>query len=47
MPGGLMNIASQGNSNVLFTGNPTKTFFKSTNRCPAIHFLDEPAFWLE
>lgn len=30
MPGGLMNIASQGNSNVLFTGNPTKTFFKST-----------------
>ena len=27
MPGGLMNIAADGNNNVFLTGNPTKTFF--------------------
>jgi len=30
MPGGLMNLASEGQQNILLTGNPTKTFFKST-----------------
>ena len=30
MGGGLMNIISQGNENVLFNGNPKKTFFKAT-----------------
>ena len=30
MPGGLMNIASYGNENIILTGNPTKTFFKAT-----------------
>lgn len=30
MPGGLLNIASEGNANVILTGNPTKTFFKVT-----------------
>ena len=28
MPGGLLNIISVGNANVMLTGNPTKTFFK-------------------
>jgi hypothetical protein len=27
MPGGLLNIISEGNNNVILTGNPTKTFF--------------------
>jgi hypothetical protein len=30
MPGGLLNIVSVGNGNVMLTGNPTKTFFKVT-----------------
>jgi hypothetical protein len=30
MPGGLLNISSEGNANVILTGNPTKTFFKVT-----------------
>ena len=30
MPGGLLNIVSVGNYNLLLTGNPTKTFFKVT-----------------
>jgi hypothetical protein len=30
MPGGLLNIISVGNNNVILTGNPTKTFFKVT-----------------
>jgi Major capsid protein N-terminus/Large eukaryotic DNA virus major capsid protein len=30
MAGGLMNLASEGQQNILLTGNPTKTFFKST-----------------
>ena len=30
MPGGLMNIASYGNENLILTGNPKKTFFKTT-----------------
>ena len=29
MAGGLLNIVSQGNNNVILTGNPTKTFFKA------------------
>lgn len=32
MPGGLMQIASTGDQNVMLTGNPTKSFFKSTYR---------------
>ena len=28
MPGGLLNIVSQGNLNVILNGNPSKTFFK-------------------
>jgi hypothetical protein len=28
MAGGLLNIVSVGNSNLILTGNPTKTFFK-------------------
>ena len=28
MAGGLLNIVSTGNNNVILTGNPTKTFFK-------------------
>ena len=28
MPGGLLNLVSEGNLNVFLTGNPTKTFFK-------------------
>ena len=30
MAGGLLNIISSGNANVMLTGNPTKTFFKAT-----------------
>jgi len=30
MPGGLMNLTSEGQQNIILTGNPTKTFFKST-----------------
>ena len=30
MGGGLLNIIAIGNQNILFTGNPKKTFFKST-----------------
>ena len=30
MPGGLMNLISQGSQNIILTGNPTKTFFKTT-----------------
>ena len=30
MAGGLLNLVSSGNQSVFLTGNPTKTFFKST-----------------
>ena len=30
MAGGLLNIISEGNNNVILTGNPSKTFFKVT-----------------
>jgi hypothetical protein len=30
MPGGLMQLVSQGQQNILLNGNPSKTFFKST-----------------
>ena len=30
MPGGLLNIISEGNNNVFLTGNPSKTFFNVT-----------------
>jgi hypothetical protein len=30
MPGGLLNIISEGNNSVILTGNPSKTFFKVT-----------------
>ncbi len=30
MPGGLMNLVSQGQQNVMLNGNPNKTFFKTT-----------------
>ena len=30
MPGGLLNLVSYGNQNVILNGNPTKTFFKCT-----------------
>ena len=30
MAGGLMNLVSEGQQNIILTGNPTKTFFKST-----------------
>jgi hypothetical protein len=29
MPGGLLNLVSYGNQNVILNGNPTKTFYKS------------------
>jgi len=29
MPGGLMNLVSEGQGNILLNGNPTKTFFKT------------------
>ena len=32
MPGGLMNLVSQGQQNIALNGNPSKTFFKSTYR---------------
>jgi hypothetical protein len=30
MPGGLLNLVSEGQQNVILNGNPSKTFFKST-----------------
>jgi hypothetical protein len=30
MPGGLLNLVSYGNQNVILNGNPTKTMFKTT-----------------
>ena len=30
MAGGLLNIVSEGNNNIILTGNPTKTFFNVT-----------------
>ena len=30
MAGGLLNLISEGNNNVILTGNPTKTFFNVT-----------------
>uniref|UniRef100_A0A6C0FDQ7 Major capsid protein N-terminal domain-containing protein n=1 Tax=viral metagenome TaxID=1070528 RepID=A0A6C0FDQ7_9ZZZZ len=30
MPGGLMQLKARGNADIILTGNPTKTFFKST-----------------
>ena len=30
MPGGLLNLVSEGTQNVFLTGNPHKTFFKTT-----------------
>ena len=30
MPGGLLNIQSVGNNDIIFTGSPNKTFFKVT-----------------
>lgn len=30
MPGGLMNLVSQGQQNIILNGNPTKSFFKTT-----------------
>ena len=30
MPGGLMNLVSVGQQNIILNGNPSKTFFKST-----------------
>jgi hypothetical protein len=32
MPGGLMQLVSQGQQNIVLNGNPTKSFFKSTYR---------------
>ena len=32
MPGGLMNLVSQGQQNIVLNGNPTKSFFKATYR---------------
>lgn len=32
MPGGLMQLVSQGQQNIVLNGNPTKSFFKSTFR---------------
>ena len=29
MPGGLLNIISYGNQNIIVNGNPSKTFFKT------------------
>ena len=29
MPGGLLNIIASGNADIILTGNPTKTFFKT------------------
>ena len=30
MPGGLLQLVAYGQSNVILTGNPKKTFFKAT-----------------
>ena len=30
MAGGLLNLIALGNQNIILTGNPTKSFFKST-----------------
>ena len=30
MPGGLLNLVSYGNQNIILNGNPKKTFFKTT-----------------
>ena len=30
MPGGLLNLVAYGNLNIILTGNPTKTFFRTT-----------------
>ena len=30
MPGGLMNLVSAGQQNIILNGDPTKTFFKTT-----------------
>ena len=30
MPGGLLNLVAYGNQNIILTGNPSKTFFKTT-----------------
>ena len=30
MPGGLLNLVATGNQNIILTGNPSKTFFKTT-----------------
>ena len=30
MPGGLLNLVSQGNTNIILNGNPSKTFWKTT-----------------
>ena len=30
MTGGLMNLIAYGNENLIFNGNPKKTYFKST-----------------
>ena len=30
MPGGLLNLVSYGNMNIILNGNPSKTFFKTT-----------------
>lgn len=30
MPGGILNLSSEGNANVMLNGNPSKSFFKST-----------------
>ena len=30
MAGGLLNLISHGNQNIILNGNPTKTFFKTT-----------------
>ena len=30
MPGGLLNLVSEGNNNIILNGNPSKTFFKTT-----------------
>jgi len=30
MPGGLMQLVSEGQQNIILNGNPSKTFFKTT-----------------
>ena len=41
MAGGLLNIISVGNNNIILTGNPSKTFFKVT-----FQVLDHSHFYL-